>query len=79
MKSSEVLSLRVPTSLSVALDKLAAGTQRSRSFLIEQALNAYLQQHAWQVEEIEQAIREADAGDFASNSETQAVFSKYQK
>jgi predicted transcriptional regulator len=34
-------------------------------------------EHAWQIEVIETGIREADAGNFATDAETRSVFAKW--
>lgn len=59
------------------LDKLAEAMDRDRSYLIKQAVSEYISLHRWQIDEIEQAIKEAEAGDFATDAEVQAVFDKY--
>ena len=40
---------------------------------------AYLDVYRWQVEHIEQAVREADAGDFASEQEVAEAFARWRK
>lgn len=57
--------------------KLADVTHRSKSYLAGEAIRQYLDLEAWQIGEIQQAIREADAGDFASDDEVGAVAAKY--
>lgn len=39
---SKTLSVRIPERLAGALDAVAASTERSRSFLVKKALEAYL-------------------------------------
>ncbi|MBN3209940.1 CopG family transcriptional regulator [Pectobacterium brasiliense] len=51
-------------------------TGRTRSFLAGQAIEDYLAREAWQIAEIEQAIKEADAGDFISPDEMDNLFKK---
>jgi predicted transcriptional regulator len=74
---SAVLTIRVPEEIKAKLDKLAEATQRSKSFLAEEAIARYLDLEAWQIGEIEQAIDEADKGDFAEPAELQALLKKY--
>ncbi len=74
-----MLSLRLERGLLSELDELARSTKRSRTFLVEDALTAYLKQHMWQVRAIEQAVREADAGDFVSEDEISALDRKYRR
>lgn len=59
------------------LEKLAGATHRSRSFLAAEAIKAYVESNEWQINEIHEAIKEADAGDFATEAEVQAVIDKW--
>jgi predicted transcriptional regulator len=45
-----------------ALDRLAKSLDRDRSYLLTEAVNSYLELHEWQIEQIQEGIREADAG-----------------
>lgn len=72
-----VLTVRVPAEMKDRLDKLADVTHRSKSYLAGEAIRQYLDLEAWQIGEIQQAIHEADAGDFASDDEVDAVAAKY--
>jgi RHH-type transcriptional regulator, rel operon repressor / antitoxin RelB len=56
-------AVRVRPDLVAELDKLAEATGRSRADLAEEALAEYLDVQRWQIAGIEQAIREADAGE----------------
>ena len=71
------LSIRVPGDVKDALERLAKATGRSRSRLAMEAIKEYLAEQAWQLAEIEQAIKEADAGDFASSDEVRATLQKW--
>lgn len=74
---SAVLTLRINNDTKDKLDKLAAATHRSKSFLAAEAINRYLEIEAWQIAEIEQAMTEADKGDFASDEQVTALLAKY--
>src|SRR5688572_8631533 len=54
------------------LDKLGEYYDRDRSFLINQAVDRFLRYHQWQIEEVEKAIAEADAGKVLSQEEFEA-------
>ena len=71
------LNLRIADDMKQQLDALAEATGRNKSFLAVEAIRDYLQREAWQVAEIRQAIQEADAGDFADETEMQAVRDKW--
>ncbi len=72
-----VVTIRVPADIKARLDTLADATQRSKSFLAGEAIRQYLDLEAWQIGEIGRAIAEADAGDFASTEDMEAVARKY--
>ena len=72
-----ILTLRVPQEVKDRLSKLAEATHRSQSFLGGEAIQRYIELESWQIAEIQQAINEADAGDFASDEELDAVVKKY--
>lgn len=71
------LTLRISDDIKQQLAVLAKATGRTKSFLAVEAIRAYLQQEAWQVAEIRQAVDEADAGDFAEESEVQRIRCKW--
>jgi RHH-type transcriptional regulator, rel operon repressor / antitoxin RelB len=71
------MTIRMEAGLKKSLDKLAKATGRSRAFLAQDALRQYLEEQAWQVAEIKQAIKEADAGEFATDAEVNAVRAKW--
>jgi len=72
-----VMSLRLPDEIADTLANLAKATGRSKSFLAVDALREYLAREAWQIEEIQHALKEADAGDFASDEDVNALARKW--
>lgn len=72
-----VLTLRVPVEVKQQLDKLADATHRSKSWLAGEAIQRYLEVEAWQIGETVKALTEADAGDFATETEIEALKAKY--
>jgi predicted transcriptional regulator len=59
------------------LDRIAKTMDRDRSHLINQAVENYLDVKRWHIEQIEKAVAEADAGNFASPEEVQAAFDAF--
>lgn len=74
--SKENITFRLDSDRRVALDAIAAGLDRDRSYIINEAINLYLEIYHWQVAEIQSGIAEAEAGDFATEDEVQAVFAR---
>ena len=75
--TAKTINVRVPEALYSQLEELARATTRTRSFLTIEALKAYLGNESWQIRDIQEGIKEADAGDLASTEEVNAVFAKY--
>jgi RHH-type rel operon transcriptional repressor/antitoxin RelB len=59
------------------LELLAKTTARSKSFLVSEAVRAYVKEQAWQIDAIKEGIVQADAGNFASNDEVKSTFTKW--
>jgi RHH-type transcriptional regulator, rel operon repressor / antitoxin RelB len=73
----KTLNIRLPEATHVRLTQLTKSTGRTKSFLAVEALNAYLDQQAWQIAEVTQGMLEANRGEFASDEEMSAIFAKY--
>jgi len=71
------LTIRISNELKHSLEKLAKASGRTKSYLALDAIRSYLDQEAWQVAEIKKAIKEADAGDFATEAEVKRIFKKW--
>lgn len=77
MTQSSTMTIRMESELKERLDKLAQVTRRSKSFLAAEAVREYLALNDWQIQEINTALTEADAEDFASDEEVATTFSKW--
>jgi predicted transcriptional regulator len=73
------MTIRIEDDVKDRLDRLAESTQRSKSFLAAEAIREYIANNEWQVAEIQTALKEADAGDFASEKEVAALARKWKK
>jgi predicted transcriptional regulator len=62
MSDSGTVTVRLPKAELERLERLAADTRRSKSFLAAEAIEAYLDQNAWQIEETHKAALKADGG-----------------
>src|SRR5579863_4214939 len=76
---SEVMTIWVDRTTRKRLEKLARATERTKSYLAAEAIRAYVDLNEWQITEIKAALKEADAGDFASEREVQAVMRKWRR
>jgi predicted transcriptional regulator len=75
--NKESITFRLDEGKRELLDQIATGLDRDRSYVLNSAIDLYLEVHQWQVAVIQQAIVEADAGNFASEAEVEAVFAKF--
>lgn len=65
--ATEAFTVRAESNLVTQLDHLADTLDRSRNYLVNQALKEYLEQHAWQIEKISQGITAADRGELVDH------------
>ena len=63
MSETTSLSFRVAKEKAERLEQLAAAMERPRSWLLQQALDDYLDVQAWQIAHIEQGRRELRDGE----------------
>lgn len=71
------MTVRLPADLADQLEKLIRATGQTRSAITVAALREYVEAEAKQIQDIEQALAEADRGEFASDSEVSAFFARY--
>ncbi|MBD2201472.1 ribbon-helix-helix protein, CopG family [Calothrix sp. FACHB-1219] len=74
--SKENITFRIDSEKKATLDAIAAGINRDRSYVLNQAIDAYLEMHQWQLKEIQKGIAEAEIVDFATDEEVEATFAK---
>ena len=79
MAESTTISVRLEPAVKERLEQLADATHRSKSFLAAEAIRAFVELNEWQVQEIQAALKEADAGDFAKPGDADKVRRKWQK
>lgn len=65
--ATEAFTVRAESNLVTQLDHLADTLDRSRNYIVNQALKEYLEHHAWQIEKIGQGITAADRGELVDH------------
>ena len=65
-KTSATFSVRLPDGLRQAVDEYAKATQRSRAFVVKEAVGAFMEDQAAYHAAIDEALKEADEGVFVS-------------
>jgi len=76
--STEAFSVRADSKKVKRLDRIAKQQDRSRNYLVNQAIDQFLELHAWQEERIREGIKAADDGRFVSDAEMTRISSKYE-
>jgi predicted transcriptional regulator len=75
---STTMTVRLEDDVKDRLNQLAQATQRSKSFLASEAIREFVETNEWQIGEIQTALGEADAGEFASEQDVKALAKKWQ-
>lgn len=75
--SAKTINVRLPEALYNQIEELAKATARTKSFLTIDALTSYVERESWQICDIHEGIKEADAGKFATGDQVKDVFAKY--
>ena len=61
MQKAAALNLRIEPRIKTRLENLAKATHRSKSFLVGNALETFLDVNEWQIQGIIEAVKEADS------------------
>jgi predicted transcriptional regulator len=77
MDMTKPITFRMDDEKVEVLDQLAVAMDRDRSYLLNEAVEDYLYIQQWQLEGIDRAIADADAGKFASDEEVRAAFEAF--
>ena len=67
--ATEAFTVRAETDIVHQLDDIADSLDRSRNYLVNQAIKEYLDAHAWQIEKINQGISAADRGEVTDHDQ----------
>ena len=74
---STTMTIRLEDEVKDRLDRLADSTNRSKSYLAAEAIREFVETNEWQIAEIRAALKETDAGDFASDEDVAALANKW--
>lgn len=74
---SATMTIRLESDIKDRLDRLALSTHRSKSYLAAEAIREFVELNEWQIRETRAAMAEADAGDFATDAEVDAIATKW--
>lgn len=65
----QTITFRLDSDKVSALDALASALDRDRTYLLKEAVEAYLDVQQWQIEHIKAAVRQADSGKFIEHDQ----------
>lgn len=71
--ATEPITVRASSELVAELDALAAATDRSRNYIVVQALRQYVAVNGWQMERIREGLADAAAGNVLDAEEVFAA------
>ena len=80
MTETVTMTIQLPARIHAEMEALAQATGRTTTLLAAEAVEKYLDLESWQIEQIQQiqqGLREADAGDFATPEEVEAAFARW--
>ncbi len=77
--NKQIITFRTTPSKTKKLDELAASVDRDRSFIINEAVDEYLEVRRWQTAHIREGLKQANSKRFASATKVKSVFKKLRK
>jgi predicted transcriptional regulator len=77
MGTVRTISFRIREDRVAALDALAASQHRDRSYLLNEAVERYLELNAAEIADIEARLRESESEEGVSQSEAEAIVAKW--
>jgi RHH-type rel operon transcriptional repressor/antitoxin RelB len=75
----QTISFRTDAKKVKALDALASMQDRDRSYLLNQAVDNYLDLQQYHIKLIEKGIRQADAGELVDHRDVEKIVAKLQR
>lgn len=75
---TEAFTVRIESHKVKQLDKLAKQQDKSRNYMVNQAIDQLLNLQAWQIERTKAGIKAADEGRFASDTDMEHIFNRYE-
>jgi len=70
----DVVTFRIPAQKRTELDRIAGESLRDRSFVLNEAVDAYLDAKHWQIAHIEKGLKDAKDGRFASAPDIERAY-----
>lgn len=75
----QTISFRIEPGKLEALDSLADALDRDRTYLLNEAVTAYLEVQQWQIEQIEKSLKQADAGELIPHRKVKEMSARWRR
>lgn len=75
----QTISFRLESEKVAALDALADSMDRDRTYLLSEAVGAYLETQQWHLDQIRTGADEADAGKVIDHAKVRAMSAKWRR
>jgi len=75
----QTISFRLDSDKVDALDVLAKALDRDRTYLLNEAVEAYLDVQQWQIKHIQASIKQADSGRLTDHHEIKKMASNWRR
>lgn len=79
MGTQRTISFRIPAKKVKTLDALAETLDRDRSYLLNEAVEHYLELNEYHIKLIEKGLRAAEKGDFVPDAEMKKLIGKMRR
>jgi predicted transcriptional regulator len=79
MSELKTISFRMPAEIVETLDALAETMERDRTYLLNEAVERYLELNEYHIKLIEKGLRAAEAGDFVPQAEMKRLIAKMKR
>lgn len=74
--AKQTITFRTEVETRDRLDQVANAMDRDRSYILNQAIDTYLEIYTWQIEHIEAGQKQARNGEFVEEKEWRAAFNR---
>ncbi len=71
------MSMRMPQELAHEVESIATETGKTKSSVIIDAVKEYVAKESWQIQEIRDALEEAERSEFATESEMNEFWARW--
>ena len=79
MSELKTISFRMPAEKVETLDALAETMERDRTYLLNEAVERYLELNEYHIKLIEKGLRAAETGDFVPHGEMKRLIAKMRR